>query len=772
MSRYMWAVAASILVAAGVIVQAAEHNPVRTHSRSASAAVEQRVIVMMRGASASGSSQDRLTALAARAGIKLNKSRHLLGNMHALHVQPVNGESITATIARLRADPNVQFAEVDHWRYPHAVPNDPGYSGQWYLQNTKLSNGGYMTVSAVDAEEAWDTSTGGSTLGATAGDSGVVIADLDTGVRFEHPDLQWAGAGGRLLPGYDFISDKTIANDGDGRDADPSDPGDWVSAADAQQAPFKGADCIPAGKDHLDSSWHGTRTAGILGALTNSGTGTSGITWSGWILPVRVLGKCGGYDDDIMAGMLWAAGVHQDGVPDNPYPARIENMSLGSSGNACSAAYAKVAKTLTDLGVLVVVSAGNESGPVDEPANCTGFAAVAGLRQAGTKVGYSSFGPEVALSAPAGNCINLSGACLFSIDTTVNDGTTVPGSNVYTDKLNITNVGTSFSAPIVSGIAGLMLAVNGNLNSAQLISRLQEGAKKPFPTVSDTGTPAVCDNNNPTDNECSCTVTTCGAGMANAKGAVTAALRPIAAVAVSPSSFTSGQTVTLDASGSAAACGRTVVSYQWAGSGGHTVSASGTNGSTGSVVANGSFTVTLTITDDQGATDTATVAVTTSSATPATAVPSNAGSTACLAKVNVASPVTVSLSPGSASLMIGSGSQNFTATVGHTLNTAVTWEVNGVAGGNATVGTISTSGAYAAPTTAPSGGSVTVAAVSVADPNKSATAQVTINTPKSGGGALDWATVLTCGLALATAMARRGRREPRASRAVSLYSRR
>src|SRR5207249_11843267 len=137
-------------------------------------------------------------------------------------------------------------------------------------------------------------------------------------------------------------------------------------------------------------------------------------------------------------------------------------------------------------GVLVVVSAGNEGGPVDSPANCAGAAGVAGLRHAGTKVGYSSLGPEVALSSPAGNCVNTTGGpCLYPITTTFNQGTMSAGASGYTDQVNNPNLGTSFSAPIVSGIAGLMLSVNGNLNSTQLIARLKAGAL-PFPQPSTT----------------------------------------------------------------------------------------------------------------------------------------------------------------------------------------------------------------------------------------------------------------------------------------------
>src|SRR5882757_4920770 len=160
--------------------------------------------------------------------------------------------------------------------------------------------------------------------------------------------------------------------------------------------------------------------------------------------------------------MRWAAGLHVTGVPDNANPAQIINMSLGGQG-ACSSAEQTVISEVVAAGVTVVISAGNEGGPVDSPANCVGVAGIAGIRQVGTKVGFSSLGPEAALAAPAGNCVNAAGAaCLFSIDTSINNGTTTPTTNGYTYQMN-PNLGTSVSAPIVAGIAGLMTSVNANL---------------------------------------------------------------------------------------------------------------------------------------------------------------------------------------------------------------------------------------------------------------------------------------------------------------------
>ena len=580
----------SIALTANAFGASGEFNPVRRHPTAEADPAVQRVIVKLRAAEMTNAAEPaEMETLTRRAHLSLKTSRRIAGSMHVMEVEPaVTGESAAATLARLRADPAVEYAEIDQRRYPHAIPNDPLYTGQWYLQNDSA------TPSAINAVTAWDTSTGSS---------GVVIAFLDTGVRFDHPDLLRTTSGGRLLPGYDFIANVTSANDGNGRDADASDPGDWISSSDQSTPLFSGCGVS-------DSSWHGTRVAGILGAITNNATGIAGLTWNGGILPVRVLGKCGGFDSDIMEGMLWAAGLHVAGIPDNPYPAKIVNLSLGSVG-ACPRGYRDVISRLTTAGALVVVSAGNEGGPVDAPANCSGVAAVAGLRHAGTKVGYSSLGPEVALSAPAGNCVSLTGACLYPIDTTYNSGTTTPGVNSYTDQLNY-NIGTSFSSPIVAGIAALMKSVNGNLNSPQLIARLKEGTTA-FPVDGNVPTCHVPANaNDVQDLECNCTTQTCGAGMANASKAVAAALRPIAII-VAPTSIAPGQNVVLQGGGSTAANLHNISTYSWSiiGGGSSPPGISGANTATATVTAptSGSYTVRLTVTDDAGRQDAADVVV-------------------------------------------------------------------------------------------------------------------------------------------------------------------
>jgi serine protease len=722
----------AVLQAVAQPTTADERNPAREPSvlpssaSSASSASSVRIIVKFRPTSESTSPAtstaaarkpegDPVAALAAKQRIPLRSAHPLAARWHVLDIDTeAAGESVADELERMRADPSVEYAERDVRRYPHAVPDDLLYPGQWYLQSANLA------PSAIDAEAAWDVSTGSA---------GVVVADIDTGVLFNHPDLLRAEAGGRLLPGYDFVSDVQAANDGDGRDPDPSDPGDWVTSAETTSERFE--DCRA-----VSSSWHGTRVAGILGARTNNSSGIAGVTWSPWVLPVRALGKCGGFDSDILPAILWAAGFSISGVPDNPYPARIVNLSIGAAG-ACPPAYQDLVDELGARGVLVVASAGNEGGPVDAPANCLGVVGVAGLRQAGTKVGFSSLGPEVALGAPAGNCVNLSGSCLYPINTTYDTGTTGPASFAYTDQIDA-NVGTSFSAPIVSAIAALMVSVNGNLDPAALRARLQEGAAT-FPASSDPAVPECHVPAGPTDlqiTECSCTTSTCGAGMARASGALQAALRPIAAVAV-PETVSPGQDVELSASGSTAACGHAVTSYAWTVVDGGTsgVGLSDPSGPTTTVVApaEDAFTVRLTVTDDAGAEDTADILVSPSIAT--TAAPASGGGTACLAEIPRPEPpnVTVTISPAQATLQV-KATQAFAAEVTNAADTSVRWQVNGIDGGTLAVGTISSTGVYTAPPGVPSPNGITVTAISSAYPNAKGSAQVTVVAASSGGG--------------------------------------
>ena len=382
-------------------------------------------------------------------------------------------------VAQLEADPRVAHAEPDRIMRHTVVPNDAMYAAQWHYQAVAAVNYGANLPAAWDMEQ---------------GDPGIVVAVIDTGYR-PHADLS-----GRFVPGYDFIdldydfvsstSFPATANDGDGRDADARDPGDWVSAAENASGLF-------AGCGVSSSSWHGTHVAGTIGAVSNNGTGVSGVNWNSKILPVRVMGKCGGYSSDTIDGIRWAAGLSVPGAPANANPARVLNLSLGGNG-ACSSAYQNAIDEIVAAGAVVVVAAGNSRGPAagSSPGNCAGVITVAATARNGSRASYSNHGPEVEIAAPGGD--NRVDTRILS---TWNSGTTIPMNDAYAEMQ-----GTSMAAPHVAGIASLVLSVDPCLTPSA-VNDLLRGTVTAFPSGS------------------TCASGDCGTGIVNAGNAVSTARR-------------------------------------------------------------------------------------------------------------------------------------------------------------------------------------------------------------------------------------------------------
>ena len=456
--------------------------------------------------------QRRADALAQRSSLNLHAGRSLDSRTHVLSARGIDSKTLRQ---RLAQDPDVELVVVDGIRRHSAMPNDALYTsggtgqGQWYLKAPAAP-----VVSSINAEGAWDL---------TVGSPSMAVAVLDTGVRTDHPDLQ-----ANLLPGYDMIGAGNsssssvvlaVANDGDLADPDASDPGDWVSQAEVDSRRL-GADCTA---DAISpSSWHGTHVAGLIAAQGNNGIGIAGTSWTTKIVPIRVLGKCGGYDSDILAGMNWAVGTAVPGLPANPNPARVLNMSLGGVGACDNDLYVQAIANANARGAVVVVAAGNSAGePVDNPGNCPGALAVTGLRHIGTKVGFSSMGPEVAIGAPGGNCVNLQGACLYPMLSTTNSGSEGPALNTYSNTSAA--VGTSFATPLVAGTVALMLARNPALTPTEVRELLTRTAR-PYPSTGSDATTLQCPapRSGVEVLECYCTTSTCGAGMLDARAAVAA----------------------------------------------------------------------------------------------------------------------------------------------------------------------------------------------------------------------------------------------------------
>ena len=388
----------------------------------------------------------RLEALSARTGTRLTHVRAL--GIGAQLLEAGDEKTDLAALAEtLRQDASVASVEPNAMMVPLLSPNDTRYPEQWHY---------FESTGGINAVPAWDRATG----------TGVVVAVIDTGI-VPHSDLN-----ANVLPGYDFVSDAASARDGNGRDSNARDEGDWYVAGECGRTTAS------------NSSWHGTHVAGTVAAVTNNAAGVAGVAFGAKILPVRALAKCGGSLADIADAIVWSAGGSVPGAPANPNRAKVINMSLGGSG-ACGTTYQAAINSARSLGAAVVVAAGNSN--IDavnaRPANCAGVITVAATTRSGGKASFSNFGSLVDLAAP--------GAGILS---TLNSGATTPSTESYASYN-----GTSMATPHVAGIAALLFQAKPTATPDEIEAALKNTARV---------FPQACSG--------------CGTGIADANAAITA----------------------------------------------------------------------------------------------------------------------------------------------------------------------------------------------------------------------------------------------------------
>lgn len=324
-----------------------------------------------------------------------------------------------------------------------ATPTDPLYARQWNLR-------------AIRAGGAWALLRG-QTL------APVTVAVLDTGY------VPSAELGARLVPGYDFVSDPARSGDGDGRDRDPAALGAYA--------------------------YHGEVIAGIV-AAAHDGRGMAGLDPQARVLAVRVAGTDGMIaPQDLADALRWAAGLPVAGVPANPAPARILNLSLYADFvplTGCDARVQAAVDAVTARGALVVAGAANDGADSRgySPAGCRNVLTVTSATEAGTRPAYANWGRSVALAAPGGE----------------------PGHGVVVSSVSGPGGvrepnGTSFAAPHAAGVAALLLAVRPGLTPAALRDLLTR-----------TATPFAGGRCDPDP------LKSCGSGTLNAEAALRAAL--------------------------------------------------------------------------------------------------------------------------------------------------------------------------------------------------------------------------------------------------------
>lgn len=288
-----------------------------------------------------------------------------------------------------------------------------------------------------------------NTYNIKSGTNPIVVAVIDSGVIGSHPSLQ-----GRLLPGYDMLSAPNNLRGGRSGDFSPDE---------------RDARC---GQRLVSGAFrtHGTEVASLIAG--NGVNGVFGVNPSAQIVPIRLFGACSMSRSDLLDAIAWAAGLPVAGVPDNPHPARVINMSIAGGLSVCGADLQRLVTRLIEKRIFIVAAAGNNfHKPLPEPANCKGVISVGALDAENKIEVYSALDPRTVMYAPGGGK-RLSTSAYWSHNKLM----------VATYELDFLGqerpaalergVGTSFAAPIVSGFISLWLSHQPNKQPADFWSEM------------------------------------------------------------------------------------------------------------------------------------------------------------------------------------------------------------------------------------------------------------------------------------------------------------